>query len=102
VQQEVLLQFLKDALFEQGLVLSAEALKARLIGSHATELAIAAGVAIGLLANKAIRLRRSQLGARPHQYLTEVIRAQDDCDSKKRLPAKKPASRFSDAEGGAA
>ena len=68
---------LKDALFEQALVLSGEALKAYVTGPDVSSLVIAGGMAVTLVVRKGIRIRQKQKLGNPYQYLTEIEHAQD-------------------------
>lgn len=69
---------LKDALFEQGLVLSGEALKAQIKGADISDLVIAGGIAIALLLRKGLRFREAQQHGNPYQYLTQIEQAQSE------------------------
>jgi hypothetical protein len=68
---------IKDALYDSALPLTGEALKVLIKGPDFYTLAIAGTVAIALLTRRIPGLiKKAQAG--PHQYLTEVIKAQNE------------------------
>lgn len=68
---------LRELLVEEGLTLSGEALKSLHSGANTVDLAIAGGVAVGLLVNKGLRVKSEQK-ASPYQYLSEIVAAQNE------------------------
>jgi hypothetical protein len=69
---------LRDALFEQGAVMSAETLKGLWQGVDVTELCVTGGLAVVLLARRAMEQRSKRSTADPYQYLTQVVRAENE------------------------
>jgi hypothetical protein len=69
---------LKDALFEQGLAITAGTLKTVIAGAgvQMTDLAIAGGIAVGLRMLRGVRAMKKQQHC-PHQYLTEIVRSEN-------------------------
>lgn len=69
---------IRQALFEQTLLLSAEAIKHLLAHTETIELVAAGGVAVGLLAQKGLSIIRKRRAGSPYQYLTQIINAQSE------------------------
>jgi hypothetical protein len=69
---------LKNALFEDGLMLSSEVLKGLLTGPQKTNLVIAGGVAIALVTRRVLRFRKKMKQGDQYHYLTRIVRKQND------------------------
>lgn len=69
---------LKNALFDDALKLSAQALTAYILGSGAKGLYVAGGLSVALFVKKALRLKEKRRRASPFQYLTQITKAQTE------------------------